>query len=316
MCDVQAGVVGPRRGRLGLRLAFGALLALAPGIALLQVQAAPVRKPAPKAAPRPAARRPAKPAAVKPAPKPGAGGLKPFKQTLPESVVTLTMLPIPGGTVKVGEQTVSVKPFWMASTETPWEAFDAFFESGPPSPAYDQTEYPVDAIARPSKSYILPDLQWGHNGYPAINLSHISTVMFCRWLAKGTGKKFRLPTEAEWELAARGGAAVPPKTDAVTLDRIAWYSVNSKGTTHPVGKKAPNAFGLFDMFGNVGEWAHDVEGKPVLCGGAHLDGPELMSPATRKRWSPKWQETDPQLPKSRWWLSDGSFCGFRVVCEP
>lgn len=249
---------------------------------------------------------------------PAAGGAKlaPFTQTLGTSVVKVDMLPIPGGTVKIGAQTVTVKPFWMARTETPWEAFDAFTASGPPSPAYDQTDFPVDAVARPSKSYILPDLGWGHNGYPAINISFISAQMFCRWVTATSGKKFRLATEAEWELACRAGAAGPWKIDKPTAEKTAWYAGNSRGVTHPVGKKAPSKFGLYDMLGNAGEWATDAEGKGVLCGGTFRDGLAGVSPTTRRRWTPKWQETDPQIPKSRWWLADGSFVGFRLVCEP
>jgi formylglycine-generating enzyme required for sulfatase activity len=247
---------------------------------------------------------------------PGANRLEPFVETLPQSVVRLQMIPIPGGTVTIGTRTVTVKPFWMARTETPWEAFDVFTSSGPSSPAYDQTDFAVDAIARPSKSYILPDLGWGHNGYPVINVSFLSAQMFCRWLASVSRKKYRLPTEAEWELACRAGATGPWKIDRTTLAKYAWYAGNSDKVTHPVGKKLPNKFGLYDMLGNTGEWATDLEGKPVLCGGTFLDGPSGITPGMRRRWTPRWQETDPQFPKSRWWLADGKFVGFRTVCEP
>src|SRR3954447_9304113 len=101
--------------------------------------------------------------AAQPAAAPGAK-LAPFTETLPGSVVKISMVPIPGGPVKIGAQTVTVKPFWMARTETPWEAFDVFTTSGPPSPPYNQTQLAPDAIARPSRSYILPDLGWGHHG--------------------------------------------------------------------------------------------------------------------------------------------------------
>ena len=242
--------------------------------------------------------------------------MEPFVLTLPGAAVKMQMIPIPGGTLKIGTQTVTVKPFWMARTETHWEAFDAFLASGPASPAYDQTEFPVDAIARPSKSYILPDLGWGHNGYPSINISFISAQMCCRWLASATGKKYRLPTEAEWEIACRAGVAGPWKIDKALLEKSAWYAGNSDRVTHPVGKKLPNKYGLYDILGNVGEWATDMEGKAVLCGGTFLDGAVGIVPGTRKRWTPKWQETDPQFPKSRWWLADGKFVGFRFVCEP
>jgi formylglycine-generating enzyme required for sulfatase activity len=255
------------------------------------------------------------PSAAQPPAAPGAK-LEPFVETLPGSVVKIRMLPIPGGTVKIGTRTVTVKPFWMARTETPWEAFDAFTASGPPSPAYDQTEYAPDAVARPSKSYILPDLGWGHNGFPAINVSFISTQMFCRWLAAATQKHYRLPTEAEWELACRAGSTGPWKIDKALLEKSAWYAGNSDGVTHPVGKKLPNKWGLYDMLGSVGEWATDLKGEPVLCGGTFLDGPAGITPGMRRRQTPKWQETDPQFPKSRWWLADGKFVGFRIVCEP
>ncbi|MFY9234599.1 MAG: formylglycine-generating enzyme family protein [Fimbriimonadaceae bacterium] len=240
--------------------------------------------------------------------------LEPFEETLPNSVVKIKMIPIPGGTIKIGAKTVTVKPFWMASTETPWEAFDAFLASGEPSPPYDQTDFPPDAVARPSKTYVLPDRGWGHAGYPAISLTFTSAQMFARWVSVSTKKKYRLPTEAEWEMAARAGALGTP--DKALLDRSAWYGANSGGMTHPVGKKEPNKYGLFDMLGNAGEWATDLDGKPVLCGGIFSDKAEAVTPGMRRKWSPKWQETDPQIPKSRWWLSDGPFAGFRLVREP
>jgi len=210
---------------------------------------------------------------------------------------------------------VAISAFWIADTETTWEAMDAFMSSGPPSVAYDQTKFGPDAIARPSRSYIPPDLGWGHHGYPAINVSFLGATMFCRWLAKATGKKYRLPTEAEWEYACRAGSATS-KLTASQLDKVAWYAANSNGRTHPVGKKQPNAWKLYDMDGNAGEWATDIGGKPVLCGGTWSDKLDHIIPTERKYQTPEWQATDPQLPKSRWWLADGSFVGFRIVCEP
>ena len=244
------------------------------------------------------------------------GKLERFTQSLPDSPEKIEMLPVPGGSLKIRNQAVTAKPIWLSKTEIPWEVYDVFLGSGQPSPAYDQTQYGPDAIALPSKSYILPDLGWGHNSYPAINVSWDSVTMFCRWLSKVSGKKYRVPTEAEWELACRAGNLGVWKLDKPTLEKSAWYIGNSDRLTHPVGKKAPNKYGLHDILGNPGEWATDLEGKPILCGGTFLDPPAAISPATRRRQTPKWQETDPQIPKSRWWLADGKFVGLRLACEP
>lgn len=223
------------------------------------------------------------------------------------------MTPIAGGAIKIGAQQVAVKPFWIATTEATWEAFDAFTASGPASKPYDQTAFGPDAVARPSKSYILPDLGWGHHGYPAINLTFTSVEMFCRWLSKETGRKYRVPTEAEWELACRAGLK-NGQVDKAQAAKMAWLKANSGGMTHPVAKKVADLNGLYDMLGNAGEWATDLSGKPVLCGSAFDDA--AASPTARRRWQPSWQETDPQIPKSRWWLADAPFAGFRIVCEP
>lgn len=241
---------------------------------------------------------------------------KSFIETLPQTVVKIEMVLVPGGTVTIGGKKVEVKPVYMATTETVWEAFDAFTASGDPSKPYETTIFGPDAIARPSKSYILPDAGWGHKGYPVINVAYESTMMFCRWLASVTKKKYRLPTEAEWENACRAGVNGPWKIEESDLKEQGWYEMNSEAVTHPVGKKKANKFGLFDTLGNVGEWATDLEGKPVLCGGTFRDFADDVTPMKRSRYSPEWQESDPQMPKSRWWLADGPFCGFRLVCEP
>lgn len=244
------------------------------------------------------------------------GALKPYTESIPDSTVKIEMTVIPGGKVKVGDKTVEVKPFYMAKTETAWEAFDAFLASGPASKPYDQTEFAPDAVARPSKGYILPDLGWGHKGYPVINVTSTTAEMYCRWLSSVTKKKYRLPTEAEWELAARGGTEGNWTISKADLDKVAWHKGNSGEVTHPVGKKEPNKFGLHDILGNAGEWAYDADKEPVLCGGTFQEAVADQNPMNRKRWSPDWQVSDPQMPKSRWWLSDGPFAGFRVVCEP
>ncbi|WP_350297253.1 formylglycine-generating enzyme family protein [Limnohabitans sp. Rim8] len=95
---------------------------------------------------------------------------------------------------------------------------------------------------------------------PVEKISWIDAQTFAHKLSQKTGKTYRLPSEAEWEYAARAGSSGKWSfgDDASQLGQYAWFDANSNGKTHPVAKKKPNAFGLYDMQGNVYEWVQDV----------------------------------------------------------
>lgn len=101
----------------------------------------------------------------------------------------------------------------------------------------------------------------GGDSLPVEQVSWTDATQFAALLSQQTGRRFRLPTEAEWEYAARGGIHADgkpyPGCDRRGLDEAAWYCVNSGNHTHPVGRLAPNALGLYDMGGNVAEWCSD-----------------------------------------------------------
>jgi formylglycine-generating enzyme required for sulfatase activity len=104
-----------------------------------------------------------------------------------------------------------------------------------------------------------PDFKNQQEDEPALNVSWNDAMALCYWLGKQEGRRYRLPTEAEWEFAARAGSAGRWcfGDDRGRLGEYAWYEGNSGGRPHAVGTKKPNAFGLFDMHGNMFEYAAD-----------------------------------------------------------
>ncbi len=257
-----------------------------------------------------AAAQPAAPAKApaKPPAQPAATNPEAFWQEIPAAAFKFEMLPIPGDEAK------GIKPFWMSRCEITWEAFDVYlFELDAQIPLPEG----VDAVTRPSKPYLPPDRGFGHEGYAALSMSFRNAQAFCDWLSMRSGKKYRLPTEAEWRHAAMAG-----DTDANGLSdepgrlrEFAWFADNAGEKTQPVGKKKPNAWGLHDMYGNVQEWCMGPDGKGVTMGGSYRDAAEKLNPAIATPDNKEWNNSDPQIPKSKWWLADGPFVGFRVVCE-
>ena len=274
--------------------------------------------------------------------------------------VTFDMVAVPGGTFLMGspesekgrgddegpQHPVSVKPFWMGKFEVRWDEFDLYWENRPtgPPPRPDISKKPeklLDAITSPTPPYTDMTFGYGRLGNPAIAMTHHAAMEYCRWLSQKTGKKYRLPTEAEWEWACRAGTTTAYSfgTDDARLDDHAWHEKNSDEMPHKVGLKKANPFGLHDMHGNVAEWVIDAYSKTfyqslprdkatllpfnpptdkrygyVARGGSWIDPPEKLRSAARRYSEVDWLKLDPQNPKSIWWMTSADYVGFRVVC--
>lgn len=238
-------------------------------------------------------------------------------QEIPGTLVSFDLVWIPGGEIN-GQK---ITPFRIGRTEVTWDEYDIYAFRLDLSQA--QQAEGVDAKSRPSKPYGAPDRGFGHKGFPALAMTFHSAQEYCAWLSKKTGKKFRLPTEAEWEHAARANVLKAEPMAAADVEKAAWYWDTTEDKTQAVASKAPNAWGLYDTLGNVWEWCivGGKEQKPdapavgVVRGGGYLSKIADVHPGARAEQTSKWNENDPQNPKSRWWLSNAPFVGFRVLCE-
>lgn len=231
----------------------------------------------------------------------------PFAQSIPNADVTFTMVPIPGNK--------TVDSFWMEEHETTYEEYILFQDE---SQDHGPT---VDGVTRPSPPYIDFTLGMGKKGgFPANSMSRYAAMMYCKWLYRRTGVFYRLPTEAEWNYACNAGATTsyPFGNNAGDLAQYAWYKSNSDNRYHAVKQKKPNAWGLYDMLGNIAEWTLDAETPGttwplILKGGCFHDDATNLQPAARLLSDKKWNARDPQIPRSKWWNTDAPFIGFRVI---
>jgi len=271
--------------------------------------------------------------------------------------VAIDMVGIPGGRFTMGSPAsekgraddegpphdVEIKPFWIAKTEITWDQYDPFaFGQDLPSPsAAEPRPAPpsgADAVTRPTPPYVEESFGYGKGRQPAINMTWHAAMEYCRWLSLKTGRAYRLATEAEWEYAARAGTrtAYSFGDDARMLGEYAWTVESSEEKPHRVASKKPNAWGLYDMHGNLAEWVLDQYDPgfyrtllPLAIGPVKLPGnrrfphvtrggswdheARLARSAARLASAPDWSRRDPQSPRSIWWHTNATFAGFRIV---
>ncbi len=213
---------------------------------------------------------------------------------IPGTVVEVELARMPEG---------SLPGLWVARTEVTWDLYDVFLYGLDVPDGEDD----VDATSRPSKPYVPPDRGMGHAGFPAMGMTRHAAEAFCEWFSNKTGVQARLPSAEEFEVFA----AVEP---GVNMGSLVWSAETSENTTQPVASLAANAFGLYDALGNVAEWV-TTEGRPTAMGGSYRDALEACAPSARQIQARSWNRSDPQIPKSQWWLADCSWVGFRFVVE-
>jgi formylglycine-generating enzyme required for sulfatase activity len=284
--------------------------------------------------------------------------MKPFTTTIVGTEIAFDMVPIPGGKFKIGspenekghkpdespQKEVAIEPFYMGKTEVTWNEYLLFMYPNEEKQARSK-EIPAgaeanvkasDATSRPSAPYVEMSFGMGTDGYPAISMTQHAANKYCEWLSARTGRFYRLPTEAEWEYAARAGTTTAYfwGDDASQIGDYCWWGKNSDFKYQKVGKKKPNPWGLYDILGNVCEWTLDqydagyyakmpasnpwnIATKPyphTARGGSWDDeDPLKFRVAARRPSGPEWKRQDPQLPKSYWFHTDAQFLGFRVV---
>jgi formylglycine-generating enzyme required for sulfatase activity len=157
---------------------------------------------------------------------------------------------------------VQVSGFYLCTTETTLELFIAYYEEKISSKmqAAIAKAGNSDVIAITCPTAVYGNLTMGYEkNHPAMGMTWHNAVNFCEWLSEKTGRRYRLPTEAEWEYACRAGTDTTFSfgDDVKELDDYCWYEDNSMGETHAVGTKKANQWGLYDMSGNVREWVYD-----------------------------------------------------------
>ncbi len=293
----------------------------------------------------------------------GDSWMVPYETTIPGTDVTFRMIPVPGGEYTMGspenepgrnkdegpQRKVKVAPFWMSECEVTWAEYKVYmqlyrhlkeFQARNIRQVTDANK--IDAITAPTPLYE-PDFTFEFGDepkQPAVSMTQYSARQYTKWLSAISGQQFRLPTEAEWEYACRAGSdkAYSFGDDAGQLGDYAWFAGNSEGAgSKIVRQKKPNAFGLYDMHGNVAEWVIDgylpyapkdlvdaekdwartdrPDPRTVRGGSWEFPAEQCRSASRLGSNDKEWKDHDPNRPYSPWWFTSDPArgVGFRLL---
>jgi formylglycine-generating enzyme required for sulfatase activity len=287
--------------------------------------------------------------------------MKNYDTKVPKTGIPFSMVAIKGGEFMMGSPAseakrredegpqvkVKVKPFWMGKCEVTWDEYSPFMitdvgrNKDGSRQKFDPALPITEIVSQPTTPYTEMSFGMGTDGYPAISMTQHAANKYCEWLSAQTGQFYRLPTEQEWEYAARAGTTTAYwwGDDPSKVGDHEWFYDNAPNFQYAkVGKKSANPWGLYDILGNVAEWTLDQYQPDYLKniaamgdkavgyyvpsktpyphtarGGSWDDDPDRLRAAARRGSSPEWKQQDPQLPKSIWYLTDAKFLGMRLV---
>ena len=311
--------------------------------------------------------------------KTDSGYMVAYTAQIPGTEVAFEMVPIPGGEFLLGTRDseaerredegpqvkIRVEPFWMAKHEITWAEYHVYMslynafkqinelrsntedaKSYAAVKAYlDQESLDVDGVTAPTPLYD-PDAAYAAGeepNQPAVTMTQFAAKQYTQWISGISGLQYRLPSEVEWEYAARAGTTTAYwfGDDPEKLVEYGWFDDNADFETHPVGSLPANPWGLHDMHGNAAEWVLDGylpeqykewQNKTVksteaiawpkrryprvIRGGSWLDdAASCRSGARQPSEDADWAIADPNLPVSPWWFTEepSSGIGFRIV---
>lgn len=290
----------------------------------------------------------------------------PYKVTMPGTEVTFEMIPVAGGVSKLGspegeagrsmdegpQYEVELQPYWVGKCEVTWAEYKLFmgmyniFKKFQTLGMRKITDDKIgQAVTAPTPLYEPSfTFEYGEDPrQPAITMTQFAAKQYTKWLSGITGDQYRLPSEAEWEHAARAGSSTAYSfgDNVSELEQYAWFSGNADAGAKPVGTKKPNAWGLHDMHGNVAEWTVDQyteDGYAVLAGKKQdrvsaikwptvayprvvrggsweFDAEKVRSSSRLGSNDEEWKDEDPNIPLSPWWFTTDPArgVGFRLV---